>query len=78
LKEEALLAARLLQGAEIELLSTRFLFDAATRISIEIDHPAYDCLYLFQQTDTLCRSRIGRRQHTLHGRAILLVEAVKL
>ena len=46
LKEEALLAARLLQGAEIELLPTRFLFEAATRMSIEIDHPAYDCLYL--------------------------------
>jgi hypothetical protein len=29
LKEEALLAARLLQGAEIELLPTRHLFEAA-------------------------------------------------
>jgi predicted nucleic acid-binding protein len=36
LKNEALLAARLLQGAEIELLPTRFLFEAATRMSIEI------------------------------------------
>jgi predicted nucleic acid-binding protein len=46
LKGEALVAARLLQGAEIELLPTRSLFEAATRMSIEIDHPAYDCLYL--------------------------------
>jgi hypothetical protein len=60
LKEEALLAARLLQGAEIELLSTRFLFDAATRISIEIDHPAYDCLYLLpgsREKRPVCYSR---------------------
>ena len=42
-KQEALLAARLLQGAEIELLPMRSLFEAATRMSIEIDHPAYDC-----------------------------------
>ena len=41
LKAEALLAARLLQGAEIELLPTRPLFEAATRLSIEIDHAAY-------------------------------------
>jgi predicted nucleic acid-binding protein len=45
-KEEALLAARLLQAAEIELLPTRSLLEAATRIAIELDHPAYDCLYL--------------------------------
>ena len=87
LKEEALLAARLLQGAEIELLPTRFLFEAATRMSIEIDHPAYDCLYLALAVDKKCQlvtadERLLRklhqsRQHTLRGRAILLVEAVK-
>ncbi|MGO9685056.1 MAG: type II toxin-antitoxin system VapC family toxin, partial [Beijerinckiaceae bacterium] len=38
--DEALLAARLLQGAEIELLPMRFLLESATQISIEIDHPA--------------------------------------
>jgi predicted nucleic acid-binding protein len=41
LKEEAFLAARLLQGAEIELLPTRSALEAAT-----LDHPPYDCLYL--------------------------------
>ena len=40
LKAEALFAALLLQGAEIELLPTRSLFESATRILIEIDHPA--------------------------------------
>jgi hypothetical protein len=46
LKEEALLAARLLQGAEIELLPTRSALEAATRLAIDLDHPPYDCLYL--------------------------------
>ena len=44
LKEEALLAARLLQGVEIELRPMRSLFETETRISIEINHPACDCI----------------------------------
>jgi predicted nucleic acid-binding protein len=54
-KQEALLAARLLQGAEIELLPTRSLLEAATRISIEIDHPAYDCVYLSLAVANKCQ-----------------------
>jgi predicted nucleic acid-binding protein len=45
-REEPLLARRLLQGAEIELVPTRSLLEAGARIAIELDHPAYDCLYL--------------------------------
>jgi predicted nucleic acid-binding protein len=88
LKEEALLAARLLQGAEIELVPTRSLFEAATRMSIEIDHPAYDCLYLALAVEKKCqfvtadqrflRKLYQSRQHTLRGREISVIEAVKL
>jgi len=88
LKEEALLAARLLQGAEIELLPTRSLLEAATRMSIEIEHPAYDCLYLALAVDRKCQlvsadERLLRKlqqgqQRMLRGRAISLIEAVKL
>ena len=88
LKAEALFAARLLQGAEIELLPTRSLFEAATRMSIEIDHPAYDCLYLALAVEKQCQfvtadERFLRklhqgRQRTLRGRAISLTEAAKL
>ena len=88
LKEEALLAARLLQGAEIELLPTRSLFEAATRMSIEIDHPAYDCLYLALAVEKNCqfvtaderflRKLHQSRQHALRSRVISLIEAVKL
>jgi predicted nucleic acid-binding protein len=45
-REEADLAARLLQGADIELVPTRSLLAVATAIAIDLDHPAYDCLYL--------------------------------
>ncbi len=45
-KDEALLAARLLQSAEIELVPTRALMETATRLAIDLGHPAYDCLYL--------------------------------
>ena len=37
-KARAVLAARVLQGAEIELLPLRSLLEAATRISTVIDH----------------------------------------
>ncbi len=49
--EEALLAARLLQHAEIELSSMRSLLERAMQISIEINHPAYDCVYLALAAD---------------------------
>jgi len=41
--QEALLAARLLQRADIELSPMRGLLEAATRWAIALDHPAYDC-----------------------------------
>jgi predicted nucleic acid-binding protein len=87
-KDEALVAARLLQAAEIELLPTRHLFEAATRLSIEIDNPAYDCLYLALAVEKQCRFvtaderflhrlRLSKR-HTSRPLAISLVEAMKL
>jgi predicted nucleic acid-binding protein len=45
-KDEALLAARLLQASDIELLPTRSLLAAAVPIAIDLDHPAYDCIYI--------------------------------
>jgi predicted nucleic acid-binding protein len=54
-KDEALLAARLLQGADLELFSTRGLLDAAALIAIDLDHPAYDCLYVALAAERDCR-----------------------
>jgi len=54
-KDEAFLAARLLQAADIEFLPTRSLLEAATRTAIELDHPADDCLYLALAAECDCR-----------------------
>ncbi len=44
--EEASLAGRLLANADIELVPMRPLMDAAIKIALLLDHPAYDCVYL--------------------------------
>ncbi len=46
LKDEALIAAALLQEADVELYPMRSLLAPAARLAIELEHPAYDCLYL--------------------------------
>ena len=43
---EAVLAARLLQRADIELEPMRRLLEPATKLAIALGHPAYDCTYL--------------------------------
>ncbi len=43
---EALIAARLLQRADLELMPMRALLEPATRLAIALGHPAYDCAYL--------------------------------
>jgi len=43
---EAVLAARLLERADIHLQPMRTLIEPAERLAIALDHPAYDCFYL--------------------------------
>jgi predicted nucleic acid-binding protein len=83
--DEALLAARLLQGADIELLPTRSLLEAAARIAIDLDHPAYDCVYIALAAENDCRfvtaderllRKLGRsRSDAFRERVISLTEA---
>lgn len=83
--DEALFAARLLQGVDIELRPTRALLEAAARIAIDLDHPAYDCLYLALAIETDCRfvtaderflHKLRRsRRGALRGRAMSLTES---
>lgn len=85
LPDEAILAARLLQGSEVELLPTRSLLEAATRIAIDLDHPAYDCLYLalavkkdcrfVTADDALIRKLTQTRFASLRSRIVSLAEA---
>ena len=82
---EAGLAARLLQAAEIELSPMRPLLDDATRMAIELGHPAYDCLYMALAVAQDCRfvtadERFLRklredRQSPLRDRVLSLAEA---
>lgn len=83
-KDEALLAARLLQNADLELLPTRPLLESATRLAVELDHPAYDCVYLalalakgcnFVTADERLLRKLERnRDRNSAGRAISLAQ----
>lgn len=85
--EQALFAARLLQVAEIELVPMRSLFEAAMRMSIELDHAAYDCLYLSLAIENKCqfvtaderflRKLDRRKERKFREGAISLIEAAK-
>ena len=44
--EEALMAAKLIERADVELYPMRALLQPATKLAIDLDHPAYDCIYL--------------------------------
>ncbi len=82
--EEARLAARLLQAAEIELRPSRSLLEEATHLAIDLDHPAYDCLYLALAMSEDCRfvtadARLVRKleqssEASFGGRALSLME----
>lgn len=85
-KDQALLAARLLQGAEIELSPMRSLLEAAAGLAIALDHPAYDCIYLALAVANDCRfvtadegflRKLGQsRRVALRRRAMSLTKAV--
>ena len=85
--EQALFAARLLQVAEIELVPMRSLFEAATRMSVELDHAAYDCVYLALAIENKCqfvtaderllRKLYRRGERKFRDGAVSLIEAAK-
>lgn len=83
-QNEALFAARLLQASDIEILPTRALLEAATRIAIELDHPAYDCLYIALAIERDCRfvtadgrflRKLAGYRREFHDRVIALTGA---
>lgn len=45
-RREAADCLRLLLGMPVALVGSRELLDSALRLSLELDHPVYDCLYL--------------------------------
>lgn len=46
LPAEAVLAARLIERADIQLQPMRPLIEPTARLALALDHPAYDCFYL--------------------------------
>lgn len=80
--EEAILASRLLLRAEIELHPMRALLEPAARLAIDLDHPAYDCIYLalamakgwkFVTADTRFLNK-ARQTSPAIGQAVLSLE----
>jgi predicted nucleic acid-binding protein len=57
-RDEAVVAARLLGAAGLELTGGEALLAAATEMACELGHPAYDCFYvaLAERLDTVCVS----------------------
>lgn len=84
-REQAVMAAKLLQGADIEFLPMRGMLEPATRLAIELDSPAYDCVYIALAVQNDCKfitadDRFLQRVNlssarSLRGRAISLAEA---
>jgi predicted nucleic acid-binding protein len=54
LPQEARIMAQLLSAAEIELIETRAFLEPASWMAIELDHPAYDCMYMALATELEC------------------------
>ncbi len=74
LRSEALLAARLLQSAEVELVPSHSHMEEATRMAVDLDHPAYDCLYLALAAEQQCPfvtadERLVKKLREKHGSA---------
>ncbi len=53
-RQDALLTARLLERADVELTPMRALLEPAARLTIILDHPAYDCIYLALAENLSC------------------------
>ncbi|MEZ2410634.1 type II toxin-antitoxin system VapC family toxin [Bosea sp. RCC_152_1] len=54
-REEAILAARLLERSGVAFLSMAGLLERSTSLAIELSHPAYDCTYLAAAVETEAR-----------------------
>jgi predicted nucleic acid-binding protein len=55
-KREADIAAQILEQADLALVSTRGHLALATSVAVELDHPAYDAVYLAVPKHPICVS----------------------
>ena len=83
-KDEAIMAARLLQRSDVEIVPTRSLMEQALKLSIDLEHAAYDCVYLslvleqdrlFVTADERLRRKLAERKDArFDSRIVLLLE----
>jgi predicted nucleic acid-binding protein len=83
-RDEALFAARLLQGACIEFVSTRPLLEPAMLIALDLQQPLRECIYIALAAGRNCRlvtadcvlarSAAERAQGAWSDRVILLAD----
>ncbi|RVN37856.1 type II toxin-antitoxin system VapC family toxin [Sinorhizobium meliloti] len=66
-RDEAVLAAKLLERSGIDFVSMTGLLEEATNLSIVLSHPAYDCTYL------IAAHRTGSRFVTADMRLLRIV-----
>ena len=84
--DEAIMAARLLQRSDVEIVPTRGLMEEALKLSIDLDHAAYDCIYLslalekdwrFVTADERLSRKLGQLKNSrFDGKIMLLSEAM--
>ena len=84
--DEAIMAARLLQRSDVEIVPTRGLMEEALKLSIDLDHAAYDCVYLslalekdwrFVTADGRLERKLGQlKDSRFNGKILLLSEAI--
>lgn len=67
--DHARLAARLLQGSEVELLATRHLVERTLALATLLNHAAHDCLYLALAEEQDCRFVTADRRFAERTRA---------
>jgi predicted nucleic acid-binding protein len=53
--DAAIVAAQAIERVEIELVPMRLLLAESLKLALELDHPAYDCLYLALALARGCR-----------------------
>lgn len=54
-QETAIVAAQAIERIDIELVPMRLLLAKSLKLALELDHPAYDCLYLALALARDCR-----------------------
>jgi len=71
---EAILAARLLQRADVSLEPMRPLLESAARMAFTLDHPAHDCVYLALAQSLSC-ALVTADEHLVRKIGLLRPEA---